>query len=496
MKQKAKNYTKKAIVGISSILIMYALGLLFSLLFRMLLARNLSVAEYGLYYAMYAFFSIIFILKDFGMGAALSKFLPEWIVKKENSKIKQALAVSFTYTIAFSIVIFVLSLLFAKPVAAHFFKQTGIDFLFVIFSIAFSMLAIQSFIVNVYAGHQKMVYYSIVGILQPALLLLFTFLLFRWMPNIGAAAFGLLLASAFVVASSLPLVFKLAPKKTKTEFNQSFIKSFTLFGFQMLLVGIGAYLLQYTDSLVLTYFKSLDTVGLYNAALPIANILVFLSSAITTITLPMFSEFFARNLRAYVKEAFFLIYKYSVALALPIIAVLVCFPGTIISLIFGSSYLAAAIPLQILVWGGLFNILGQTHLSYFNASGRPMLSTKIMGFVAVLNLLINIALVPTYGMAGSAFATSLSSLFILAISAGYIRKELLIKLPIWSWIKNIFCCAAMIAAMVLLKRLIVLPTLAEIVVVLAVSMIVYALLMLLLRVVVLSEIKDILRRLF
>ena len=57
-------------------------------LLRVYLARNLTVAEFGLFYAVMALVSFFWLVKDLGVGTTLVKFIPEFLVKKKYSEIK------------------------------------------------------------------------------------------------------------------------------------------------------------------------------------------------------------------------------------------------------------------------------------------------------------------------------------------------------------------------------------------------------------------------
>ena len=53
------NYTKFAIKGATTVLILSAIGAFLGYLVRLVLARNLSVEEYGLFYSVFAFLGLL-----------------------------------------------------------------------------------------------------------------------------------------------------------------------------------------------------------------------------------------------------------------------------------------------------------------------------------------------------------------------------------------------------------------------------------------------------
>jgi len=173
---------------------------------------------------------------------------------------------------------------------------------------------------------------------------------------------------------------------------------------------------------------------------------------------------------------------------------LFAFPDLIIQTVFGADYVSASVVLQVLVWGSLLNVVGQINLSYLNASGRPFSVTSVIALAAVSNFVLNLALIPKYGMLGAAVATSLSFLFLLVLSAWKLHKLVTIVPPVWAWGKNVVCCVLMIGFMSVLKKVLVLPVWLEAGVVLAAAGVFYVVLVFLFRVVDVKELRELFYR--
>ena len=56
-------------------------------LIRIIMARTLTPEEVGLIFACLTLINILFFLKDFGIGQAVTKYIPEYVVKKQYNKI-------------------------------------------------------------------------------------------------------------------------------------------------------------------------------------------------------------------------------------------------------------------------------------------------------------------------------------------------------------------------------------------------------------------------
>ena len=85
------NYTKFAVKGATTVLVISLLAAFIGYLVRFVLARNLTVEEFGLFYAVFAFLGLLGLFKSFGFDKALIKFIPEFKHKKRNDLIKSSI---------------------------------------------------------------------------------------------------------------------------------------------------------------------------------------------------------------------------------------------------------------------------------------------------------------------------------------------------------------------------------------------------------------------
>ena len=90
-----KDYTRIAIQGSIVIFIFSIISMVIGFLLRILVARSFTEAEYGLLYAVLALFAIFAIFRDLGLNPALVKYIPEFLAKKNNIKIKSSIKFAF-----------------------------------------------------------------------------------------------------------------------------------------------------------------------------------------------------------------------------------------------------------------------------------------------------------------------------------------------------------------------------------------------------------------
>ena len=72
------NYTKLAFRGAAIGFITSIIAAFLGYLVRLVMVRNLSVEDVGLFYSVFSFLSVINIFKAIGTDTALIKFIPEF----------------------------------------------------------------------------------------------------------------------------------------------------------------------------------------------------------------------------------------------------------------------------------------------------------------------------------------------------------------------------------------------------------------------------------
>src|SRR3989338_9909899 len=116
-----ENYTKFAVRGAVTILIISLIAALLGYVVRVLLARNLEVEEFVLFYAVFAFVGIFGIFKSLGFDRALAKFIPELVHKKESSRIKNCIMYSAFIQLLTNFVVIIVIYLISDFLAVNYF---------------------------------------------------------------------------------------------------------------------------------------------------------------------------------------------------------------------------------------------------------------------------------------------------------------------------------------------------------------------------------------
>ena len=123
-------------------------------------------------------------------------------------------------------------------------------------------------------------------------------------------------------------------------------------------------------------------------------------------------------------------YRYVSMTVLPLCVGMIIFATPIMGILFGATYIPAAEALQIMTAGMLFFTIYMISSSISQGLGKPVLPMVILLIGIVIDLALNIALVPIFGINGAALATTISSFVIMAGVLGKTLQLAGVRLPL------------------------------------------------------------------
>jgi len=163
------------------------------------------------------------------------------------------------------------------------------------------------------------------------------------------------------------------------------------------------------DQIMLGQMLNDEAVGIYSAAVRISEVWYFIPITVVASVFPAILE--AKNRSdeqyyAYLQKLYDLMVWLSVSVALPM-----TFLATpIVKFLFGVDYVEAGTVLSIHIWAAVFVFLGVASGRWFLAENRQMLSLQRTVVGAIVNILLNFVLIPTYGVVGAAITLVVSQI--------------------------------------------------------------------------------------
>ncbi len=198
----------------------------------------------------------------------------------------------------------------------------------------------------------------------------------------------------------------------------------------MLAGGLAFMILNLTDRIMLRFLDSTAQLGIYDIALRLSNLSLLGILSLNAIAEPKFAEFFAQNamgqLRQFVKRMTLI----GLLIAIPVIGVLGLFSDFWLGF-FGKEgdFLSGRASLYILLLGQLISVACGAVLILLNMTGHQRSVQTILITAALLNVILNAILIPRWGIAGAAWATTIGTILWSLWALLTVRK----KLGFWMW---------------------------------------------------------------
>jgi stage V sporulation protein B len=495
------NYTKIAVKGAITVFILSIVSAFLGYLVRVTLARNISVEEFGLFYSVFSFLALLNIFKTLGYDRALAKFIPESYHRKEYNVIKSSIIYASIVQIITNTIVIILIYLFSNYLGVYFFHSSPSNnqasIVLKLMAIAFFIDSFVGVIKFSFQGFKKVSLFSGIDLVRMILLLAVIVIGLKLGYGLLSPIIAYIIVPLMLIFYFTPVLFKrVFPEFTKSKFiwDIGFIKKFSKYSFFVMSTTVGAVILNYTDTILLTYFAGLTVVGLYNIAYPTVKILTYIPRSIIGVLLPLSSELWAKRKKALLREGMESLYKYTAIIIVPLAFIMFSFADLLIYVFFGKNYLLASNAIKILSLGMILAPFYAINGAFFSGIGKPEINSQIVYSGAVFNLASNFILIPLWGIIGAATTTTLSYVIMMSIGLRNIRKFIKVRLPLATWAKTLAAGAVFTLAIWLLKKLIFLNVWLETSIVLAVSGIIYIASLFFMNLIDIEEIRGIYRR--
>ncbi len=418
---------------------------------QLLIARFLGPELFGLYSLGFALAGLAAVLSRMGLheGAVryVSLYAGEGRFGRVNGTVIQSLLFSFFTGTVIAVILFFASGFLAGKLF-HDYRMAGV---IRCFSLSVPFVSSLTVGVSIAKGFQRIRYFVYVNdILYPLLNLSLVTVLYLLGFKLYGAVFAFVAASVTGLSAAVYFIRKSFPHlgKTSVEFQA---KKLVLFSLPVFASGFLSFIILRTDIFMLGIFRSVGEVGIYRACSQIAFSLFIFLGSFNAVFSPVISDLYNRGQFRKLKFLFKTVTKWIFLLTLPF-SILVGIYGKEILSLFGKGFVIGYHPLVILMFAqiiycGTGNLEGVLIMS---GNQKIMLYNNI--FIAFLNILLNLFLIPRYGLAGAAAATGLSLIFMRILCLVQIRKLLKMHPFKLSFVKGLIAGGILIVVVVFIVR--------------------------------------------
>lgn len=405
-------------------------------LYRAAIARLIGPEAYGQLSLGITVMSLGGTISLLAVNQALKKYVSEYESIGDTAAIKGTVLSAIQLTLPLSILAGAAIFLSADFIANRIFDSQGLTPVLKVFAFVIPFANFSKVSISTTIGFKKVKYRVITNqIFQNTVQLIGAVALIYLGYGVIGAAGGWLLG--VILSSLLAFYFmerKLGPIVTSDVEPKYHRREMLAFSSPLLFSGIIGTVLGWSDTAFIGYFMSDTSVGFYNAALPTALLIMLPYQALKSLVLPSMSELANRNEDEEFSDTLKTVTRWTTILGFPAFIIMFLFSDQVLHILFGAEYRQASSALVILAAGYLFSSsIGHLDEAIKSISETSLLLKNSIANLA-LNIVLNIVLIPIYGIVGAAIATTTSIIFVnllLILEMYYIRKIHPFSRSIW-----------------------------------------------------------------
>tara|TARA_Y100000310_G_scaffold318877_1_gene373429 strand:+ start:1450 stop:3024 length:1575 start_codon:yes stop_codon:yes gene_type:complete len=423
-KELRLNYSLKLLFKTSLfIFIALIISKILSYGYRIIIARYFGPEIYGLFSLaiIVIYWFVIFAL--LGLSEGILRFTALYRGKKQIKKIRYIFRITSIFLIFSSIIAGIISFFLADFISINIFHNPSlIIFLKILsFTIPFWVFSILFFsIINAFEKIKASVFFN--HITQNAIKIIAIIILIFFGMGTNAIIFSTFLAIfiTFLLTywyskhklSEIFMKYSLNKKTKVKTFNALFSYSWPV-----MFLSVITIIFYWIDSFLIGFFKTATEVGFYNAVIPIALLLAFTPELFLHLLFPIIIKEYSRKKLNLIKELTKQIGKWIFIINIPLLLLIIIFPGAIINILFGPEYIIAENALRFLSIGALFSSLFIISNNLLSMIGKSKLILFDIIIASIINIILNWLFIPmpfifgldnTLGINGAAIATMIS----------------------------------------------------------------------------------------
>lgn len=374
--------------SIRAIMIMYA-------------ARILGTEGYGVFSYALSFAGLFGVFSDMGLSGILTR---QAVQEPEKTKIYASTTfilklIALTVTIGIT--------MFVGP---YLTNVKGIQELLLTVSVLLAFDSLRGFAFSIARAKNKMQIESGANIITDGLITILGIAALLVFPSAKFLAYGY---TTGIIIGTL-ITFYILRKDFSgllSNFSLQYARLVFFSSWPFALMGLFGNLMINVDTLVIGWFRTAHDLGLYGAAQRPVMFLYVLPALFAASIFPIVSRYVAEGKVEKVKRTVEKALSLSMMFAFPVLVggIVVGIPLTVF--IFGNKFIDASMPFQVLLLTVPLVFTGTILGNILFAHHKQKTFIVAYGLGAVANLILDLLLIPPYGVTGSAFATLIAQLF-------------------------------------------------------------------------------------
>ncbi|MGW5579913.1 flippase [Micromonospora chokoriensis] len=377
-------------------------------LVMLLLARVLGVRELGRYAQVYAVLSLLGLLSLSGFRAGLTRFVAVHLADDDPAALRGAIRLGIGISVVASTVIAV-GLAVGAPWLAGALHDPQLSTGLRLVALCLPASTVCEAALAATRGWRTQRAYALIGqVYEPAARLVLTAVALAVGAGLTGAFWALVVASWSAAGLALVALARMVRRvpAARPAYRPGELFRFSTVSWVSSLSSTG---LIWVDALLLGFFDyGPDAIGVYHVATRLVTIAVFVLAPVNASFGPHLAHLYHQGRLDEVRRIYRVATGWVLRLSLPAFVALLVFPEQLLRLVGGPGLVGGAAVTVVLALGQLVNAATGPCGTLLNMSGRVSVNMVDNLAALVLNVLLNLWLIPAYGILGAAVAWAVS----------------------------------------------------------------------------------------
>jgi len=362
-------------------------------------ARYLGVQIKGMYSYLYTMIGFAWVILDMGVYRSIP-----YLVRKFPEKIQEVFSFSVFLFVLESILLTIVGLLFidfwSKFLGFELSQASTLLFIALVTTSKFCM-----HLQSLYVGMDRIWHHSIAQLLGTAFVVGLLLIGLLFVENVNKLVFMLSIGLGSQLLSIGYYLGKTKWNRIRFRFDPDLLKLVYTYSFRVFMSSLFVSFLIRFDIILIKRALDFSQVGIYSIAAHIIDVLQIASNVVGGLLLVRLAD------SATIEEKWHIMRKILIVFTIILGAANLAFillGKILLGIFFGIDFIPVyavylwLIPASFsLSFGSLFN-------NYLNSKGFPIISIVLPAFALLINISLNLLLIPIWGIFGAAFATSIA----------------------------------------------------------------------------------------
>jgi O-antigen/teichoic acid export membrane protein len=402
-------------------------GAVLMMINEVLAARFLGPAGYGLYALALMTARMSAVIAVFGVPVSILHYLPVQLSRGKRHHALGTILGCMPLPLVFGLMLALGLGIGADWVASRVLGQPGAGPFLAVLGFAIPLLVVIDLLGIIVRGFGRALPAVVIQNMVPQLCSIgvLAFLLVSDGPQIGVAYAQI---GGLIVSVPLGIWFVMRLVRDRIGSVKPGFQLGSLYGYALPITFnvIATLVIGLTDLFMLGVFTDASTVGAYRACMQIVLVFGLPMNALRATTAPVYTVLIADERQAALQTTYAAAVRLATLMAIPLLVLIIVNGGDFLG-IMGPAFIIGAPALLVLACGqAVESAFSASHVVLMIGS-RQRLEAVNMALAAGLNLVLNLLLIPSYGMLGAALSTTTALSALAVLRALQLRRILALR---------------------------------------------------------------------